>query len=276
MFQHIDGIPFLGAALTGLFLLVLIKACVPKVSPVRVIRGLVREHSLSPTFLFYVLMLLGIIFLDILETRFDDVITQHAPRDYTGLVHQIEGSATALFQIVNFQWLTLVLSLVYLYVFPIMGFVCVYGTFYGGERVIARKLFWATIFNYVLILPFYILVPVAERWTVGDGEVALLMNQISPQLLEGLRPFSGLNNCFPSFHTSLALSYALIISQSGNRRLRLTMQVLAGLVCYSTLYLGIHWVLDALAGVAFAGMCSLLATWAVENFKLELHLARTR
>ena len=87
MFQHIDGIPFFGAALTGLFLLVLIKACVPKVSPVRVIRGLVREHSLSPTFLFYVLMLLGIIFLDILETRFDDVITQHAPRDYTGLVH---------------------------------------------------------------------------------------------------------------------------------------------------------------------------------------------
>lgn len=111
---------------------------------------------------------------------------------------------------------------------------------------------------------------------MGDGEVTLLMNNLSPLLIEGLRPLSGLNNCFPSFHTSLALSYALLISPSANRRLRRSMLVLSGLVCYSTLYLGFHWVLDAFGGVVFAAVCSLLATWAVENFRLELAFSRAR
>ena len=54
------------------------------------------------------------------------------------------------------------------------------------------------------------------------------------------------------------------------------MYVLAGLVVYSTLYLGFHWVLDAFAGVVFAAACALLATYAVENFRLELVFSRTR
>lgn len=276
MLNHIDGVLLLGAGLTALCFVLLLKACVPSANPLRITWSLVREHAVSATSLFYLLTLLGIMFLDILETKYDEAITQHLHWDFTGLFLQIEGSATALFQVVHFQWLTLVLSVVYLYIFPVMGLVCVLATYHGGERSIARKLFWATVFNYVLILPFYILVPVSERWAAGNGEVALLMNQLSPLLIEGLRPLSGLNNCFPSFHTSLALSYALIISHSANRRLRRSMMVLAGLVCYSTLYLGFHWVLDAFGGVVFAAVCSLLATWAVENFRLELALAGAR
>jgi membrane-associated phospholipid phosphatase len=130
--------------------------------------------------------------------------------------------------------------------------------------------------NYVLILPFYVLVPVTERWAVGDGEVSLLMNQISPLLIQTLRPLSGLNNCFPSFHTSMAVSIALILSKSASKRLRRTMYVLAALVIYSTLYLGFHWILDVLAGVLFGAGCTFLASAAVERFRLEFVLYRTR
>ena len=102
------------------------------------------------------------------------------------------------------------------------------------------------------------------------------MNQISPFLIEGLRPLSGLNNCFPSFHCSLALTFALLLSESANRRLRRTMVVMTALVVASTLYLGFHWVLDVLGAVVFAAGCTLLATWAVDNFKLELVFQRAR
>jgi membrane-associated phospholipid phosphatase len=266
----------LGACLTGGFFVALLKWCVPSESPLRLVWGFAREHAVSRQSLFYLLTLLGMMFLDILEVRYDKLITQHLRLDFTGLFIQIEGSATALFQLVHSNWLTYPLAIVYLYIFPVMGVVAVLATYHGGERDLARKLFWGTVFNYLLILPFYILVPVSERWAAGDGEVTLLMNQISPFLIEGLRPLSGLNNCFPSFHCSLALTFGLLLSGSSNKRLRRTMYALAALVVISTLYLGFHWVLDVFGGVVFAAGCTLLATWAVENYRLELVLYRTR
>ena len=274
--NHPDIVLLLGAFLTGLSFAVLLEWCVPSASPAKLVWNFAREHALSRRSLFYLLTLLGMMFLDILETKYDPLITQHLRWDFTSLFMQIEGSATALFQVVNAPWITYVMAVVYLYIFPVMGFVAVLATYHGGERDLARKLFWGTVFNYLLILPFYILVPVSERWAAGDGEVTLLMNQISPFLIEGLRPLSGLNNCFPSFHCSLALTFALLLSQSANRRLRRTMYTLAALVVASTLYLGFHWVIDVFGGVVFAAGCTLLATWAVENFKLELALDRAR
>ena len=276
MLARIDWVLLFGGSLTLAFFFLLLKWCLPKVNPFSLTWRYVRDHAGRSHAQFYVLTLLGIICLDILETRFDEVLTQHLGLDFTSFFLHVEGASGQLFQIVNAPGLTYALSVVYLYVFPVMGAVAILATYCGGENEIGRKIFWASIFNYLLILPFYVLVPVSERWTVGSGEVALLMNQISPLLIEGLRPMSGLNNCFPSFHTSLAISFAMIVSKSANKRLRRTLYVVAALVVYSTLYLGFHWVLDVLAGVLFASACSLLATWAVENFKLELVLYRTR
>lgn len=267
-----DVIMLLGAFCTGLTLVALLKWCVPGASPLKIIWEFAREHAVSRRSLFYLLTLLGMMFFDILETKYDPVITQHLQLDFTPLFMQIEGSATALFQVVNAPWITYVMAAVYLYIYPVMGIAAVLAAYQGGEHDLARKLFWGTVFNYLLILPFYILVPVSERWVAEDGEVVFLMNQISPYLMEGLRPLSGINNCFPSFHCSLALTFALLLSQSANRRLRRTMYALAAMVAASTLYLGFHWVLDVFGGVVFAAVCTLLATWAVENFKLELAL----
>ena len=274
--NHRDLVLLLGALCTGFSFLVLLKWCVPCASPFKLVWRFAREHAVSRPSLFYLLTLLGMMFLDIAETRYDQILTHHLGWDFTLFFLRIEGSATAFFQVVNAPWITYPMAAVYLYIYPVMGFVAVLATYYDGEKDLTRKLFWGTVFNYVLILPFYILVPVSERWAAGDGEVSFLMDQISPLLMEGLRPMSGLNNCFPSFHCSLALTFALLLSQSANRRLRRTMVAIAALVVASTLYLGFHWVLDVFGGVVFAAACTLLATWAVDNFKLELVLYRAR
>jgi membrane-associated phospholipid phosphatase len=271
-----DEILILGFCLTGLSLIALLLWLHPRRGPVGVVWPFVREHAFSTHALFYLLTVVGIILLDILETRYDPQITGHLGWDFTSLFLRIEGPTAALFQLIQFPALTFALSVVYLYVFPVMGVVAVLAAYAGGERTLGRKIFWGTLFNYVLILPFYILVPVSERWAAGDESVSLLMNTISPVLIEGLRPLSGLNNCFPSFHTSLAVTYALLITESADRRLRRTMLVLAALVVHSTLYLGFHWVLDSFAGVLFAAVCTLLATYAVENYPLELAFLRSR
>ena len=274
--DHPSWIPLYGYALTALSFLCLLKWCLPRTNPFVFLGQCVRDHAARVHTMFYVSALLAIITLDILETRYDDAITRGLHWDFTPLLFRMEGSAARMFQIFNCSALTYFLSVIYLYVFSVMGIVAVLATYQLGEKTLGRKLFWATVLNYVLILPFYVLVPVTERWAVGDGEVKLLMNQISPLLIQTLRPLSGLNNCFPSFHTSMAVTIALILSQSASKRLRRTMYVLAALVIYSTLYLGFHWILDVLAGVLFGAGCTYLASAAVDKFRLEFVLYRTR
>ena len=274
--RHPDVVLLLGACAMGGCYVLLLWWCVPGKSPLRLTWDFAREHAVSRQSLFYLLTLLGMMFLDLLENRYDHIITGQLGWDFTELFMRIEGPATSIFQMVQSDWLTYFMAVVYLYVFPVMGVVAVLATYHGGERDLARKLFWGAVLNYVLILPFFILVPIPERWAAGDGRVVLLLNEISPYLIEGHRPLSGINNCFPSYHCSLALTFALLLAKSANKRLRRTMYLVTALVFVSTLYLGFHWVLDVLGGVVFASACTLLATYAVENYELELVLYRSR
>ena len=85
MVYHPDVVLLVGACLTGGFFIALLKWCVPSTSPFRLLWAFAREHAVSRQSLFYFLTLLGIMFLDILETRYDEVITHHLRWDFTGL-----------------------------------------------------------------------------------------------------------------------------------------------------------------------------------------------
>jgi len=76
------------------------------------------------------------------------------------------------------------------------------------------------------------------------------------------RVFSGMNNCFPSLHTSLSLTMALLATLTPYKRLARVLQVSAGLIILSTLYLGIHWLTDVIGGVFTAVVAvSLAMSW---------------
>ena len=111
---------------------------------------------------------------------------------------------------------------------------------------------------YAISLPFFIFFPMPERWAFPESEAVLLSDLWSSRLIEAFRPISGLDNCFPSFHVSLAV----IVAGMGfvhRVRLRLGLAALSGLIVLSTFVLGIHWLADIVAGAATGVLAVSLA-----------------
>ena len=125
--------------------------------------------------------------------------------------------------------------------------------------------------DYAISLPFFLFFPVPERWAWPDSGAILLSDLWAPQLIELFRPFSGLDNCFPSFHVSLT---TVVIALAFIERLRFRWVALwlGLLVVLSTAVLGIHWLTDIIAGLATGILAVALAAlferrirWAVSS-----------
>lgn len=176
--------------------------------------------------------------------------------DYTADVHALEGDAVAsLQQSLACPPCTWFLGFVYVVVFPCIVFVVLFVFDHLRYRRGLAMLLIGYLANYLLVLPCYLWLPVREvfhyyRHDVGNGAVRLLLDDIHPAVMQAYRAMSGLDNCFPSFHTSLAVTMALITWHLGNVRFAALITFFAVANVLSTLYLGIHWVTDVAAGLA--------------------------
>ncbi|MEW6366229.1 MAG: protein kinase [Acidobacteriota bacterium] len=103
--------------------------------------------------------------------------------------------------------------------------------------------------TYAVSLPFFLLFPVPERWSFPDAEAVLLSDLWTSKLIEMFRPISGLDNCFPSFHVATTVDMVLA-SYLFRLRTRSTVLILGLTIILSTFVLGIHWLVDIVAGVA--------------------------
>jgi hypothetical protein len=109
--------------------------------------------------------------------------------------------------------------------------------------------------NYVLALPFYLLVPVQESGWSGIARVRPLIETVWPGISDDMRWGSALDNCFPSLHVSCMLTLLLIARRHGPAGVRGLAWVMALLTPVAVMVLGIHWMLDVVAAVPFALVC---------------------
>jgi len=109
----------------------------------------------------------------------------------------------------------------------------------------------ALLLNYAIALPMYWFVPVNEAW-FAHPQIRFLMLDAFPSFEQDYRGLSGINNCFPSLHTSISVTMALLAVRSGIRRWAIFAGVSAAVIVFSIFYLGIHWLTDAIGGVLLA------------------------
>jgi len=109
----------------------------------------------------------------------------------------------------------------------------------------------ALLLNYAIALPMYWFIPVNEAW-FAHPQIRFLMLDAFPAFERDYRGFSGIDNCFPSLHTSISVTMALLAARSGIRRWAIFAWINAAVIVFAIFYLGIHWLTDAVGGVLLA------------------------
>lgn len=135
------------------------------------------------------------------------------------------------------------------------------------NRVMLYATCYAIIINYAVAIPFYLYFPVNEVWSYVPAGVRFTMLDVFPKFEQEYRPLSGLNNCFPSLHTSISVTMALLAFRSGNRRWMVITSISAVVIVFGIFYLGIHWLTDMIGGTLLAVLAS---TVGVQLAKLTL------
>ncbi|BCG60478.1 phosphatase PAP2 family protein [Paenibacillus sp. URB8-2] len=184
----------------------------------------------------------------------------HLTSDFTGFVFGLEGHFVQAVQHLFYTpWLTPII--VFFYIFMLQSVLAASLGVYlmDNNRLMLYATCYAVILNYAIAIPFYLYFPVNEVWSYAPAGVRFVMLDVFPRFEQEYRALSGLNNCFPSLHTSISLTSALLAFRSGNRRWMTVAGVSAAFIIFGIFYLGIHWFTDMIGGTLLAVLSSSLS-----------------
>ncbi|ELY87664.1 PA-phosphatase-like phosphoesterase [Natrialba hulunbeirensis JCM 10989] len=197
----------------------------------------------------------------------------------TEVFYSLEGDFVLLFRSIATPEVTTFFSVAYVYVyafvliFPVVAYVALSNT------VVLRQLLTAYSLNYVIGLVFYLLViAYGPRNVMIEGMDATHLYYASPEYIHLTTEVNQNRNVFPSLHTSLSATVAIFAYMTRDQY-RAWFPVAVGLatsVIISTMYLGIHWAIDVVAGLVLAVVCVVLAKRLVGRWSLSAVFERVR
>ena len=180
----------------------------------------------------------------------------------TGTIYALEGEFVAWLQAtfvtpeltMYFSWVY-VYGYVFLLVFPFIA----YGAL--SDTTPLRRLLMAYALNYGIGLLFYTLILAHGPRNVMPDVVTSLLYTFNPDFQVLTFEVNENTNVFPSLHTSLAVTAGLfaVLTREEYPAWTPIAVWLALSVTVSTMYLGIHWLVDVIGGVGLAVACVYLS-----------------
>ncbi|MCY9661074.1 phosphatase PAP2 family protein [Paenibacillus chondroitinus] len=225
-------------------------------NPFVIAGSFVQEIFTSRKYLIHFAALITILFFNKLEMWVEKRIDYKA--DFTKSIYSIEGNfVSAIQHFFHNDILTVISSYFYVVIFPsvMIASIALY-TFQKNHKLF-YAICYALMFNYMIAIPFYLFFPVNEVWSFHPN-VKLLILDVFPTFEQDYRPLSGLDNCFPSLHTSISVSMAVIAVKSRNTFWKIFVPISSAFIIFTIFYLGIHWLSDMCAGVVLGVVAARL------------------
>lgn len=204
----------------------------------------------------------------------------------TPTFYAIEGEAIIWFQQFASPTVTQYFSFVYIYgyvfilIFPVIAY------FALSDTRPLRELLSAYALNYLLGLFLYLLVIAYGPRNIMPTEIGTVLYDFRPQYQYLTGEVNHNTNVFPSLHTSLSATIAIFAYRTREEYpIWFAVAVpLAASIVISTMYLGIHWAIDVVAGILLAAFTvyaadRLVGRWSLsEDFGIEVdeYAARIR
>ncbi len=252
---------------TILFLLIFLKQ-----QPIPIVWNFISMLFTSKKFALHFVGMLVILYINKLELQLEERL--QLDLDFTEMFYNIEGHFVSWIQSVfDHHILTVVLVFFYVVVFQslLVTSICIYT--YTKQYKLFYALCYAVMLNYLIAIPFYLFFPIDETWAFAAANVEFRMLDVFPTFEETYRKLSGLDNCFPSLHTSLSVTLAVLAFHSKQTLWKWFVGISAVIIIFSIFYLGIHWLLDMLGGLALGTFASITG---LKLAKLDVQLPFTK
>jgi membrane-associated phospholipid phosphatase len=237
--------------------------CSIRKNPLPAAGSFVQEIFTNRKFILHMSAVVVILFFNNIELIIEKNMKYHA--NFTGSIFKIEGNFVASIQHLFHQdMLTYATSFFYVVVFPSIMIASIVLYTYQKNYKLFYAFCYAILINYIIAMPFYLFFPVNEVWAFRPN-VSLLITDVFPTFESDYRPLSGLNNCFPSLHTSISISMAVLATKCNSSFWKRFVPFSSAVIIFSIFYLGIHWLTDMAGGVVLGLIAARLGLRISEN-----------
>ena len=206
--------------------------------------------------------------------------------DLTHMVYSIEqDTVTTLQAMMMHDGITWYFESVYIWGFMLMiqGSILLYVAL-DNEKVV-RMLTVGLLLNILIALPFFFFFPVNEAWATNpdyghyDSDISFATDTVgvfhgNARAERVLYTYNNIDNNIPSLHTSVSLTVAGTICVNKRKLMGPIAMFLAVSVVVSTVYLGIHWLVDIVGGAVLAASIVYLLYYL--DFKLRFDQSRMK
>jgi len=181
----------------------------------------------------------------------DKIVMRFGYYDYTALISAINPDFALIFQKGIYTSLTYLMTFIYVLIYPCVLIFTILILIYYRETVLFKRAALMFSLNYLIAFPFFMLFHVSTTGATLPGVEPLIYEQF-PRICSAITTIDPLDNCFPSLHVAMVFSAFLIICGTNYRRYKIFTYFAVPATVFAVLYLGIHWLIDILAGIALA------------------------
>lgn len=191
---------------------------------------------------------------------------------YTHWIFSLSGGAIRILQDrLDYAIVVDFFCIVYAWLFTFLIYFAPVLLVSANDNANLRKYAIAMMFNYAILVPFYLLFPVSVSGSAPDSGITPLL-YIDTHWGKMVTSIDPLNNDFPSGHVSLAVTTLLIFAYAGQRYRRVYFFLIfaTASVIFAVLFLGVHWPADVFAGFLVA----VFAIAAANSEKIQMTIDR--